>query len=271
VLREYDIRGITTETLFPADAFAVGRVFGTIIKRGGGKRICVGYDGRLSSPEMERELVRGLSASGLAVERVGRGPTPMLYFATVERGADGGVMVTGSHNPPTPNGFKLMLGGDPIYGDALDALWSAEPEPRSGGTVDQVDVSPEYIDALLVELNGLEVASAAWDSGNGATGELVERLVKRLPGPQQTLLTQIDGSFPNHHPDPSVPGNLRHLQQAVVGAGLGLGIAFDGDGDRIGVIDGRGRILWGDQILVLLRGEILDRKPERLEHGDLLW
>ncbi|HET7316050.1 MAG TPA: phosphomannomutase/phosphoglucomutase, partial [Sphingomicrobium sp.] len=213
--------------------------------------------------------VDGLVRGGIRVFRMPLGPTPLVSFAVHRLGLDGGIMVTGSHNPSDQNGFKLMLGGDPLYGEALGELWQIEPEERGGGGAEEVDVSDAYLDALLGELDGLAIANAAWDSGNGATGPMVERLVVRLPGAQRTAFTELDGSFPNHHPDPSVPDNLHDLQRIVTDEKLDLGIAFDGDGDRIGVVDGTGAIVWADQLLLLLSLDLLADCPRATVVGDV--
>jgi phosphomannomutase len=178
-------------------------------------------------------------------------------------------MVTGSHNPPDQNGFKLMLGGDPLYGEALGELWSIDPQARGGGSLDEVDVTRDYVDSLVATVEDLPIASAAWDCGNGATGAVVEQLTARLPDRQRTMFTAIDGHFPNHHPDPSVAENMKDLQRTVVEEGLDLGIAFDGDGDRIGVIDGEGQIVWADQLLLLLALDMLHERPGATVVGDV--
>jgi phosphomannomutase len=193
----------------------------------------------------------------------------LVSFAVDRLGLDGGIMVTGSHNPPDQNGFKLMLGRDPIYGDALGELWSVDLTDRGGGSVEETDVTSDYIEALLAEVDGLQVASAAWDSGNGATGAILEQLLARLPGRQRGLFTTVEATFPNHHPDPSVAENLADVQRAVVADGLDLGIAFDGDGDRIGVVDGEGEIVWADQLLLLLARDILRDDPGATIVGDV--
>ena len=264
VLREYDIRGIVGETLHGADAIAIGRSFGSLIKENGGSRICVGYDGRHSSPDMEAALVEGIASTGVSVDRIGRGPTPMLYFATVESGADGGIMVTGSHNPPTHNGFKMMHGRKPFYGEAIKELGrrASEGDFATGeGTVTDVPTFDRYIDRVLQDFSGDKALSAVWDPGNGAAGDAVTEAVKRLPGTHRVINGEIDGSFPNHHPDPTVPENLKQLQAAVAEDGADVGFAFDGDGDRIGVIDGNGNILWGDQIMMILGEDALAHHP----------
>ena len=241
--RSYDLRGTVGETLTTTDAHAVGLAYAAIAARAGFRLIAVSRDGRRSSPELETALVDGLVEGGMYVHRMPLGPTPLVSFTIERLGLHGGIVVTGSHNPPDQNGFKLMLGGNPVFGDALGDLWTVEPAQRSGGLLEEVDLTGEYVDALLGVVESLLVASAAWDSGNGATGAVIEQLTARLPGRQEVLFTNIDGTFPNHHPDPSVPDNLADLRHAVVEEGLDLGIAFDGDGDRIGVVDGEGEIV----------------------------
>ncbi|HEV8677927.1 MAG TPA: phosphomannomutase/phosphoglucomutase [Stellaceae bacterium] len=265
ILREYDIRGIVGETLFPADAQAIGRVFATLLAKAGGHRAAVGYDGRLTSPEFEAALVDGLAEGGADVVRIGRGPTPMLYYAAATLGVDGGVMVTGSHNPPDHNGFKIVLGGKPFYGEAIQRLGpmalALGPADAARGRVEEHSVFDDYVARLARDYDGARALSVAWDCGNGATGEVVARLVERLPGRHTLINETIDGTFPAHHPDPTVPENLVQLQEAVAAGHCDLGIAFDGDGDRIGVVDAKGRILWGDQLLVVLARDVLKRLP----------
>jgi phosphomannomutase len=272
LLREYDIRGIVGDTLTEGDARAVGRAFGTVVRRGGGSRVCVGYDGRLSSPALEAALVEGLVSTGLAVERIGLGPTPMLYFATRHRGADAGVMITGSHNPPEYNGIKMMLGKGPVYGDAIQELGriAASGDHAAGqGSATQIDVKDTYVESLAATYRGTRDLKVAWDAGNGAAGEVLRRLTARLPGEHVLLFDEIDGTFPNHHPDPTVPENLVDLQRAVAEHGCDLGIGFDGDADRIGAIDGRGRIVWGDQLLSIYAAELLAERPGSMVIADV--
>lgn len=264
VLRAYDIRGIVGKTLFPADARAIGRAFGTLVVRGGGEVVCVGYDGRLSSPELEAALVEGLTASGCDVRRIGRGPTPMLYYAAKVTEADGGIMVTGSHNPPDHNGFKMTMGGKPFFGpdiERLGAIAAAGDFTTGAGRSVDLALADRYVARLVQDYSGTRAPTVVWDAGNGAAGEVLQALAARLPGRHILLNETIDGTFPAHHPDPTEPKNLRQLQDAVLAEQADLGIAFDGDGDRIGVIDGEGRILWGDQILILLAEEVLSRLP----------
>ena len=265
ILREYDIRGVVGETLSTADAEALGRAFGTLIARRGGRRVCVGYDGRLSSPELEAALVTGLAATGTRVARVGLGPTPMLYFSVHTSQAAGGVMVTGSHNPPDYNGFKLMVGAKTLYGrDILELgeIAAAGDFAQAEGAVEEAPVFEAYCEALRGGwTTGGPGLAVAWDPGNGAAGEVLKSLIEGLPGRHVLLNGAIDGTFPGHHPDPTVPENLRQLQDTVRAQGLDLGFAFDGDGDRIGVVDGDGGIVWGDQMMALFAREVLMRRP----------
>ncbi len=269
VLREYDVRGIVGKTLSPKDARAVGRAFGTKVAEKGGRRIAVGYDGRLSSPELEAALVDGLAACGLEVLRIGLGPTPMLYFAVRALELDGGVMVTGSHNPPDYNGFKMMLGKGSFWGKDIQELgWIAANGAFANGkgAVREHPVFDAYVDRLMQEWAHAQERNprpltVAWDPGNGAAGRVVAELTRRLPGRHILLNETIDGRFPAHHPDPTVLKNLVDLQEAVQKNGADLGIAFDGDGDRIGVVDGQARVLWGDQLLVILARDVLRERP----------
>ncbi|HEX6102890.1 MAG TPA: phosphomannomutase/phosphoglucomutase, partial [Alphaproteobacteria bacterium] len=264
ILREYDIRGLVGKTLFPVDARALGRAYGAELRRAGGRSVAVGYDGRLSSPELEAALVEGLVASGLEVKRIGMGPTPMLYFAVFHLPADGGVMVTGSHNPPHYNGFKMMLGHGSVHGEAIRRLGeiaAAGDFAEGAGRVGETPVLDAYVERLASDYRGKRELRVGWDPGNGAAGEVVVKLTRRLPGRHFVINERVDGTFPAHHPDPTVPKNLEQLQKEVVSRGFDLGIAFDGDGDRIGVVDNKGRILWGDQFLVFLARDVLKKYP----------
>jgi phosphomannomutase len=266
VLREYDIRGIVGTTLREADAFAIGRTFGSIVARGGGRRMAVGYDGRLSSPDLESTLVRGLRASGIEALRVGRGPTPMLYYAATKLDTDGAVMVTGSHNPADYNGFKMMLGRKPFYGEQireLGALAAAgDVVEEAEGSERRVDVSGDYLARVLADWDGGDrKLKVVWDNGNGAAGDILTRLVAALPGEHTLLNATIDGRFPAHHPDPTVAKNLEQLIAEVRARRADVGVAFDGDADRIGLVDDTGEVLFGDHILVVLARDVLSRTP----------
>jgi phosphomannomutase len=265
-LREYDIRGIVGKTLHGADAHAIGRVFGSIVAEKGGSTVAVGYDGRLSSPELEPELVRGLSESGMEVLRIGRGPTPMLYFAGVTLGTDGAIMVTGSHNPPDYNGFKMVLGNKPFFGKSIQDIGaraaSGEVVDSAEGTARDVDIAADYVARLLSDWDGGDrLLKIVWDNGNGAAGDVLRRLVTSLPGEHTVLNAEIDGRFLAHHPDPTVAKNLVQLIDEVRARGADLGIAFDGDADRIGAVDNEGNILAGDQLLVVLARDVLRDRP----------
>jgi phosphomannomutase len=265
ILREYDIRGVVGDTLSTADAQAIGRAYAVTLARGGGRRVAVGYDGRLTSPDLEAALVDGLAGEGVDVVRIGRGPTPMLYYAAATLGVDGGVMVTGSHNPPEYNGFKFVLGGKPFYGAAIQALAEtalalAAPQ-RGRGRVEAHEIREAYVDRVARDYDGSRPLAVAWDPGNGATGDVVQQLTARLPGRHTLVNATIDGNFPAHHPDPTVAANLVQLQQAVAREHCDLGIAFDGDGDRIGVVDAEGEIWWGDQLMIVLARDVLARHP----------
>ncbi len=266
VLREYDIRGIVGRTLHASDAFAIGRCFGSIVARGGGSRVAVGYDGRLTSPELEQSLVDGLRASGMEVLRIGRGPTPMLYYSATTLETDGAVMVTGSHNPSDYNGFKMMLGRKPFFGERILEIGrlaeTGDVVTETAGSEQDVAVADDYVARLLSDWDGGDrMLKVVWDNGNGAAGDVLEKLVASLPGEHVVLNGPIDGRFPAHHPDPTVPANLRELIAEVRARKADIGIAFDGDADRIGLVDDTGEILFGDQILVILARDVLKSHP----------
>jgi phosphomannomutase len=270
ILREYDIRGIIGETLGADDARAIGRAFGTLLARAGGKTVAVAYDGRVSSPMLEHALVEGLTASGCDVVRIGMGPTPMLYYAEASSAqVDGGIQITGSHNPPNYNGFKMVFEGRPFFGadiQRLGQLAAAGDFASGAGKVTTRDIMDEYVDRLLEGLAGIDSAAlttlkVGWDAGNGAAGPALEALAKRLPGEHHLLFTEVDGHFPNHHPDPTVEANLSDLRALVAEKSLDFGVAFDGDGDRIGAIDSTGRVIWGDQLLMIYAEDVLKNRP----------
>jgi phosphomannomutase len=273
-LREYDIRGVVGKTLTEVDGFAIGRTFGSMIARKGGSIVAVGYDGRTHSPMLEEALVEGLKASGMNVLRVGRGPTPLLYFAAFTRGTDGAVMVTGSHNPPEYNGFKMMIGKKPFFGKDILELGrlagAGDVVEETKGHDETVDLRDDYVARLVKDWDGGEQKlKVVWDNGNGAAGEVLQELVKHLPGEHKIIFGDIDGHFPNHHPDPTVPKNLEALIAAVKGSAADLGIAFDGDADRIGAVDGNGNIFFGDQLLVILARDVLREHPGSIIISDV--
>jgi len=266
VLREYDIRGIVSQTLHEADAFAIGRCFGTIVGRNGGSSVAVGYDGRLSSPAMEAALVKGLRASGMEVVRIGLGPTPMLYYTATTQNTGGAIMVTGSHNPPNYNGFKMMLGKKPFFGTQIRDLGimaaTGDVAPETTGGERSLDVAEAYLARLAQDWDGGDRAlKIVWDNGNGSAGNVLAELVKRLPGQHTVLNGTVDGNFPAHHPDPTVPKNLEQLIATVHAQKADIGIAFDGDADRIGLVDDTGEILFGDQLMIVLGRDVLKTHP----------
>jgi phosphomannomutase len=264
LLREYDIRGVVGSTLHEADGLAIGRAFGTMVVGRGGRKVCLGYDGRLSSPALAAAVGAGLQEAGLEVLTIGLGPTPMMYFAVNLLGAEGGIQVTGSHNPPDYNGFKLMLGTAPFYGEQIKELGliaAAGDFTAGAGRPTPADVFEPYVTRLAADFHGTRPLSVVWDAGNGAAGPAMAALAARLPGRHKCLFAEVDGRFPNHHPDPTEPHNLVDLIREVTEGGYELGIGFDGDGDRIGVVDGQGRIVYGDQILQVLAADVLRRHP----------
>ena len=264
ILREYDIRGVIDDTLGAADAYAIGRSFGTCLIRAGGKTAAVGYDGRVSSPILEEALVRGLTECGVDVIRIGMGPTPMLYYAEAEMdGVDGGIEITGSHNPANYNGFKMVLQGRPFFGADIVQIgvMAAAGDWIDGiGSASEHDIIDEYV-ARLMQAAPAQGFRIGWDTGNGAAGPVVEKLTKLLPGEHHLLFTEVDGNFPNHHPDPTDEANLSDLRKLVAERNLDFGLAFDGDGDRIGAIDGQGRVIWGDQLLQIYAEDVLAEVP----------
>jgi phosphomannomutase len=274
VLREYDIRGIIGETLGPDDARAIGRGFATLLRQEIGEeaeiKVAVGYDGRISSPLLEHALVEGLNASGVDVVRVGMGPTPMLYYAEASaEDVQGGIQITGSHNPANYNGFKMVFQGRPFFGADIQELGRLAREGAWAdgvGTSERREVLDDYIARMLQGLEGIDREALAklrigWDSGNGAAGPALEALTALLPGEHYLLFTEVDGNFPNHHPDPTEEKNLADLKALVAEKQLDFGVAFDGDGDRIGAIDGEGRVIWGDQLLAIYAEDLLRQLP----------
>ena len=263
ILREYDIRGIVGDTLTESDAYALGRTFAALALAEGAKRIAVGRDGRTHSGMLEAALIHGLNEGGVDVVQVGMGPSPMLYFATYYLDVDGGLQVTGSHNPADYNGFKLLLKGRSIFGAEIQQIGrrAASGEWSEGsGSIEEVDIREAYVDRLLQGFSG-KPFRIGWDCGNGAAGPILDMLVERLPGQHHVIFSQVDGRFPNHHPDPTVETNLSDLKQLVAREQLDFGIAFDGDGDRIGAIDSKGRVIWGDQLLMILAEAVLRELP----------
>ena len=272
VLREYDIRGIINDTLTANDAHAIGSIFGSVINKNDGHSVVVGRDGRHSSLEIEKNLIEGLISQGLKVFKIGLCPTPQLYFGVHHLRADGGIMITGSHNPPDYNGFKMMLGHGPFFGQDIKDM-AKTPYDRTkiieGGQQIQLDIQDAYLHRVLEGLRLDTKLSIVWDCGNGVAGPVIDKLSKSLSGEHEVLFADVDGNFPNHHPDPTIEKNLETLITRVKKRNADLGIAFDGDGDRIGVIDDLGKILWGDQLLAILAEDVLLEQPGSTIIGDV--
>ena len=263
ILREYDIRGIVGSTLTEDDAYALGRSYGAKAHGEGARTVAVGRDGRTHSGMLEAELIRGLNDSGISVVSIGMGPSPMLYFATHYLDVDGGIQVTGSHNPADYNGFKMLLKGRSVYGAEIQEIGQRAASGHwheGSGTIEEVDIREAYANRLLQDFSG-KPFRIGWDAGNGAAGPILDMLVERLPGHHHVIFSQVDGTFPNHHPDPTVEANLADLKALVEREQLDFGIAFDGDGDRIGAVDGTGRVIWGDQLLMILAEPVLKEQP----------
>ena len=323
ILRAYDIRGVVGESLFAADAWVIGFGFATVLRErcAGGQRpaVVVGCDGRLSSPMLEAALVQGLAQGGVDVIRIGLSTTPMLYYAEVAlreglvpgpatgavsgQQVQGGIQVTGSHNPKDHNGFKIVAVGAPFFGQDIAMLGEriaqlgpvqagaggrfdllARVLPRAAGVggeigaeqgrVEACEFLVAYADRLLADLAGVDTEGLGalrigWDAGHGAAGPIVEALAARLPGEHHLLFTDVDGHFPHHHPDPTVEENLADLRNLVLSRHLDFGVAFDGDADRVGLVDGLGRVVWGDQILLILAQDLLARRPGALILADV--
>ena len=264
IFREYDIRGIAETELLSADVADLGRGLGTYQLRHSGPRISLGRDCRLSSPRLHDALLEGLLSTGCEVTDIGVVPTPLLYFSAVHLETDGAIMITGSHNPSEFNGFKTVCGSDSLHGDAIQdvrRLIDARDFATGHGTQHSMDVIPAYLDELSPQFKFTRRIKAVLDAGNGTAGPVIHQLLKRLNVDVVELFFEMDGRFPNHHPDPTVPANLKDLRDAVHAHQADLGIAFDGDSDRIGAVDENGEVIYGDLLLLIYGREILTRKP----------
>ncbi|HKU43288.1 MAG TPA: phosphomannomutase/phosphoglucomutase [Polyangiales bacterium] len=266
IFREYDVRGVADRDLTDQLALDLGRAFGTFLRRRNHRRIVVGRDCRLSSPRLHKALVSGLMETGLSLVDIGVGPTPMMYFSVFHLDADGGVQITGSHNPPGDNGFKLMAGKQTLAGDEVRELRSLierrDFELPGRGEHTLVDPLPAYVGFMRgnVQLARTDLRFAI-DAGNGAGGPAALTAMHALGLQPVAMYCDMDGAFPNHHPDPSLPEHVEELVARVRNEGLEFGIAYDGDADRIGVVDDQGNIVWGDRLMILLSRQILKRHP----------
>ncbi len=270
IFREYDIRGVAETELTSPDVADLGRALGTYILRHGGPRVNLGRDCRLSSPRLRDALLEGLLSTGCEVTEIGVVPTPLLYFSAVHLEADGAIMITGSHNPSEFNGFKTVCGPASLHGETIQDVRrlieardfaTGDGTRHSQGVHQSMDVIPAYLDELSPQFNFPRRVKVVVDAGNGTAGPVIHQLLKRLNVDVTELFFEMDGRFPNHHPDPTVPANLKHLQDAVRAQKADLGIAFDGDSDRIGAVDENGDVIYGDMLLLIYGREILTRKP----------
>src|SRR3954467_3939764 len=264
IFREYDIRGIANEELLDEDVRALGRGLATYLIRHSGRNVCLGRDCRLSGNRLHDALLKGLLASGCNVLDIGVVPTPVLYYSAVHFKADGGIMITGSHNPPEYNGFKTVCGPGTLHGEAIQEVHKriigADFETGQG-TVKEVDAVTPYVDEISQQFQFERQVPVVVDAGNGTAGPVVHRIFQKLNVKATELFFEMDGAFPNHHSDPTVLTNLEALQAEVLVSKAELGIAFDGDSDRIGAVDEKGNVVFGDMLLLIFGREILSRKP----------
>src|SRR5580658_4936469 len=269
IFREYDIRGIADldrddAELHNSGIELLGQAFGTYLQRHSGRKITLGRDTRLSSPRLRDALMRGLKASGCDVTDLGVVPTPVLYYSVFHLKADGAVMITGSHNPTEFNGFKAVCGASTLHGEAIQELRhmiETGDLDRGEGSEAYADCVTPYVEEVAAQFHFARRIKVVFDAGNGTGGPVMHRLLEKLNCDAAELFFEMDGRFPNHHPDPTVPANLAHLRDAVKQHDADLGIAFDGDSDRIGAVDETGEVVYGDMLLLIYGREILSRKP----------
>ncbi len=270
IFKSYDIRGIVDRELTDAYVRAIGQAIGSEARDRGRSTIVIARDGRLSGPHLLEALSAGLTASGCNVINIGLVPTPLLYFAAVAFETGSGVMLTGSHNPPQYNGLKILLDGETLSGPQITALYQrlVDKRLRTGtGTVHADDIRSRYLERVTGDVSLARPLKIVIDCGNGATGEIAPKLFTGLGCQVTTLFGEIDGHFPNHHPDPSQPENLRELQRRVKSERADVGLAFDGDGDRVAVVAPDGTIIWPDRQLILFARDVLERHP----NGQILY
>jgi phosphomannomutase/phosphoglucomutase len=264
IFREYDIRGVVEKDFNASDVERIGRAFGTHIRQHGGKRLSVGRDHRLSSEAFAAALTQGLQATGCDVVDIGLVPTPLLYFSLFRLETDGGCMITASHNPAEYNGIKLCAGRSALYGEAIQRIRRlAEHGPYTEGPSQRTEdrVTSAYMTYITEQIQLRRPLRVVVDAGNGTSGLVIQDLLRRLGCEVYELYCEVDGTFPNHHPDPTVPENLTDIIREVKARRADIGLAYDGDSDRLGVIDEQGEIIWGDRLLALFAREILERRP----------
>lgn len=264
IFRAYDIRGVVTDTLTPDVVREIGRAYGSECLERGMKTAVVARDGRLSGPDLVNALSEGIVSTGLNVIDIGMVPTPVLYFATHHLDTGTGVMVTGSHNPPEYNGLKMMVEGGALFGDGITALYQRLQDGNittGQGERTTAEVLDDYLQRILGDVKLKRSMKIGVDCGNGVAGVAAPALFDGLGCESVNLFTEVDGTFPNHHPDPAKVENLQDLMTAVESGNLDLGLAFDGDGDRVGVIDDKGQIIWPDRQMILYAEDVLSRNP----------
>ncbi|OED39203.1 phosphoglucomutase [Chromatiales bacterium (ex Bugula neritina AB1)] len=264
IFRAYDIRGVVADALTPDAVEQIGRAFGSESLARGNSTVALARDGRLSGPALVEALAKGIQSTGCDVINIGMVPTPVLYFATYHLETGTGIMVTGSHNPPEYNGLKMMIGGDTLFGEGIQGLYQrlvADDLATGAGSFSEQDVLDAYLDRIIGDIKISRKMRIATDCGNGVAGVCAAALFRKLGCEVHELFSEVDGTFPNHHPDPAKVENLQDISALVESERLELGLAFDGDGDRVGVIDDRGQIIWPDRQMILYSRDILDRSP----------
>ncbi|MHB8053696.1 MAG: phosphomannomutase/phosphoglucomutase [Candidatus Aminicenantales bacterium] len=265
IFREYDIRGIVDTDLTPEVVQTLGRAMGTYFRKNGTKSVALGRDCRLSSPAFGQAMSAGLRSVGCDVTDLGTIPTPLLYFAAYYKEMEAGVMITGSHNPPEYNGFKMMVGHDTLYGDAIQDVYRIIRDgafaPAGEGSYRAYDIRPEYEAYVLGLIKLVRPLKVVLDAGNGTAGVIAAPIFRKLGCKVDELFCEMDGHFPNHHPDPTLPEAMAALIARVKETKAELGLAYDGDGDRIGVVDDEGHLIWGDQLLIFFARDILKEFP----------
>ena len=265
IFRQYDIRGIEGQDLTPETVELLGKGIGTYFRQRDCREVALGRDGRLSSPQFAKSFTKGLLSTGCNVFDLGTVPTPLLYFSIYFKNYEAGVMITGSHNPPEYNGFKMMLGKDTLFGDDIQDIFSlihlGQFHEEDGATAKAYDIAPEYENYVLNNISLQKKLKIVVDAGNGTAGVIAVPIFKKLGCDVIELYCDVDGNFPNHHPDPTVPEALEDLIQKVAEEKADMGFAYDGDGDRIGVIDNLGQIIWGDKLMIVFARDILASNP----------
>ena len=264
IFKAYDIRGIVEKELTPEVVKLIGMAIGSESIAQGERGIVVGRDGRLTGPMLSESLISGLIESGCHVVDIGMVPTPLVYFATYTKGASSGVMVTGSHNPPEYNGFKIMIAGETLSADKIQNLYSRilnQQFSSGSGSSTSINIDQDYMDTIKSDITLDRELNIVVDCGNGVAGNIAPKLFESLGAKVSKLFCLVDGRFPNHHPDPSNPENLEDLIKEVVDTGADLGLAFDGDGDRLGLVDNNGNIVWADRQMILYARDVLSRIP----------